>query len=50
MGTLRFGNDPTTSVCDANGRLHDVGNLYAADGALYEAKEAGRDRVKSVGT
>jgi choline dehydrogenase-like flavoprotein len=35
MGTLRFGNDPTTSVCDANGRFHDVGNLYAADGSLF---------------
>ena len=35
MGTLRFGNDPTTSVCDATGRFHDVGNLYASDGALF---------------
>jgi choline dehydrogenase-like flavoprotein len=35
MGTLRFGADPTTSVCDANGRFHDVGNLFAADGSLF---------------
>jgi choline dehydrogenase-like flavoprotein len=35
MGTLRFGNDPTSSVCDANGRFHDVGNLYASDGSLF---------------
>jgi choline dehydrogenase-like flavoprotein len=35
MGTLRFGADPSTSVCDADGRFHDVGNLYAADGALF---------------
>jgi gluconate 2-dehydrogenase alpha chain len=35
MGTLRFGNDAATSVCDADGRFHDVGNLYAADGALF---------------
>ena len=35
MGTLRFGNDPKTSVCDANGRFHDVGNLFASDGALF---------------
>jgi choline dehydrogenase-like flavoprotein len=35
MGTLRFGPDPTTSVCDASGRFHDVGNLYASDGALF---------------
>jgi len=35
MGTLRFGDDPATSVCDAGGRFHDIGNLYAADGALF---------------
>jgi choline dehydrogenase-like flavoprotein len=35
MGTLRFGADPKTSVCDPTGQLHDVGNLYAADGALF---------------
>jgi len=27
--------DAGTSVCDADGRFHDVGNLYAADGALF---------------
>jgi choline dehydrogenase-like flavoprotein len=35
MGTLRFGDDPTSSVCDRNGRFHDVGNLFCADGALF---------------
>ena len=35
MGTLRMGADPTTSVCDPTGRFHDIGNLYAADGALF---------------
>jgi len=35
MGTLRFGKDPTASVCDPTGRFHDVGNLYAVDGALF---------------
>jgi choline dehydrogenase-like flavoprotein len=35
MGTLRMGPDATTSVCDATGRFHDIGNLYAADGALF---------------
>src|SRR5262249_18328849 len=35
MGTLRAGLDPKTSVCDANGRFHDIGNLFAADGALF---------------
>ncbi len=35
MGTLRFGDDPRTSVCDQAGRFHDIGNLYAADGCLF---------------
>jgi choline dehydrogenase-like flavoprotein len=35
MGTLRFGADAKTSVCDATGRFHDIGNLYASDGALF---------------
>jgi choline dehydrogenase-like flavoprotein len=35
MGTLRFGVDPQKSVCDPTGRFHDLGNLYAADGALF---------------
>lgn len=35
MGTLRFGTDPKSSVCDANGKFHDLGNLYASDGALF---------------
>jgi gluconate 2-dehydrogenase alpha chain len=35
MGTLRFGNDPTSSVCGPNGQFHDVGNLWAADASLF---------------
>jgi choline dehydrogenase-like flavoprotein len=35
MGTLRMGTDPATSVCDRNGKLHDVGNLWCADGGLF---------------
>jgi len=35
MGTLRFGSDPTQSVCDATGKLHDIQNLYCSDGALF---------------
>jgi gluconate 2-dehydrogenase alpha chain len=34
-GTLRSGDDPATSVCDAGGRFHDVGNLWAGDGSLF---------------
>ena len=35
MGTLRMGTDAGTSVCDPVGKLHDLGNLWAADGALF---------------
>jgi gluconate 2-dehydrogenase alpha chain len=35
LGTLRMGEDPAASVCDATGRFHDLGNLYAADGSLF---------------
>ena len=35
MGTLRFGSDPATSVCDPSGKFWDLGNLYASDGALF---------------
>lgn len=34
-GTLRGGNDPQTSVVDSIGRLHDLDNVYAADGAFF---------------
>ncbi len=34
-GTLRSGLDPKTSVTNAEGRFHDVGNLWAADGSLF---------------
>lgn len=35
MGTLRMGDDPSTSVCDRYGRLHDFDNLFCADGSVF---------------
>ena len=35
MGTLRMGADPATSVVDANGKFHEVDNLYACDGSVF---------------
>jgi choline dehydrogenase-like flavoprotein len=35
MGTLRFGTSAATSVCDPNGKLWDLDNLYASDGSLF---------------
>ncbi len=34
-GTCRMGNDPKTSVTDKYGRVHDVPNLFVADGSLH---------------
>ncbi len=33
-GTLRFGDDPKTSVLDRNCKLHDVANLWVADASF----------------
>jgi choline dehydrogenase-like flavoprotein len=35
MGTCRMGDDPARSVTDGFGRLHDVENVWVADGALF---------------
>jgi choline dehydrogenase-like flavoprotein len=34
MGTARMGRDPAASVVDAEGRCHDVPNLYIVDGSV----------------
>ncbi len=35
MGTARMGDDPLASVVDGTGRLHDVDNVYVADGSVF---------------
>ena len=35
IGTVKFGNDPKTSVLDANCKVHDVDNLYVVDGSFF---------------
>jgi choline dehydrogenase-like flavoprotein len=35
LGTTVMGNDPSTSVVDAQGRSHDVPNLYVFDGSVW---------------
>lgn len=35
IGTARMGNDPRTSVVDANCRVHSVGNLFVAGSAAF---------------
>ncbi|MFT3678904.1 MAG: GMC family oxidoreductase [Ferruginibacter sp.] len=34
-GTLRFGNDPGTSVLDTNCKTHDIENLYVVDASFF---------------
>jgi choline dehydrogenase-like flavoprotein len=34
-GTCRMGNDPRTSVVDANCRIHDSENVYVVDGSVH---------------
>jgi choline dehydrogenase-like flavoprotein len=35
MGTTRMGTDPSTSVVDAFGRLHDLPNVVVADSSVF---------------
>ncbi|QAY65797.1 GMC family oxidoreductase [Paenibacillus protaetiae] len=34
-GTLRMGNDPSTSVTDPTGRVHGYDNLWVSDGSVH---------------
>jgi choline dehydrogenase-like flavoprotein len=34
LGSCRMGNDPASSVTDRTGRVHEVPNVYIADGSL----------------
>lgn len=40
VGTVRFGNDPKTSVLDANCKAHDLANLYVVDGSFFVSSGA----------
>jgi len=39
-GTARMGNDPATSVCNANCEVHDVKNLYVTDASVLPSAGA----------
>ncbi|HEX6126199.1 MAG TPA: GMC family oxidoreductase [Pyrinomonadaceae bacterium] len=39
-GTLRFGDDPRTSVLDRNCKAHDLDNLYVVDGSFFASSSA----------
>lgn len=40
LGTTRMGTDPSASVTDPWGRLHDVDNVWIADGGLWPTSAA----------
>ena len=42
LGTCRMGNDPKTSVVDANHRTHDVANLFICDGSSMVTSTRGQ--------
>jgi choline dehydrogenase-like flavoprotein len=42
LGTCRMGNDPKTSVVDANHRSHDVPNLFICDGSSMVTSTRGQ--------
>ena len=35
MGGMQMGVDPTTSVVDAHGRMHQMDNVYVADSSVF---------------
>jgi choline dehydrogenase-like flavoprotein len=39
-GTMRFGNDPLTSVLDSYGRIHDLDNCYVVDASFFPSSTA----------
>lgn len=39
-GTLRFGDDPKTSVLDRDCKAHDLDNLYVVDGSFFPSSSA----------
>ncbi len=41
FGTCRMGNDPATSVVDANCRSHDHPNLYISDASVFASSGGG---------
>jgi choline dehydrogenase-like flavoprotein len=40
VGTIRFGNDPRTSVLNINCKAHDLDNLYVVDGSFFVSSGA----------
>ena len=39
-GTIRFGNNPSTSVLDMNCKAHELDNLYVVDASFFPSSSA----------
>lgn len=48
MGTTRMGTDPTVSVCDRDGRVHGMANLWVAGSSLYPTPGAANPTLTLV--
>jgi choline dehydrogenase-like flavoprotein len=35
LGGMQMGVSPTTSITDPNGRMHQLNNVYVADGSVF---------------
>jgi choline dehydrogenase-like flavoprotein len=40
MGGMRTGTDPSISVCDPNGRIHDLDNVFVTDASVFATSGA----------
>lgn len=48
MGTTRMGADPATSVCDGDGRVHGLANLWVAGSSLFTTPGAANPTLTIV--
>lgn len=48
MGTTRMGSDPASSVCDGDGRVHGMSNLWVAGSSLFTTPGAANPTLTIV--
>jgi choline dehydrogenase-like flavoprotein len=48
VGTCRMGNDPSTSVTNGYGQLHEIPNIYVADNSVYPSNGAANPTLTTV--
>jgi len=48
MGTTRMGDDPRVSVCDGDGRVHGMANLWIAGSSLFTTPGAANPTLTIV--